>query len=65
MVKLGGILFFVNLIAGLYFLNLGFNFIALPESLASLSKWMNVIGGILLILGGFFTMRQTTPRVVR
>ena len=65
MVKLGGILFYVNLIAGLYFLNLGFNFFLIPESLASLSKWMNVVGGILLILGGFFTMRRTTPRMIR
>lgn len=57
MVKLGGLLFIVSLIAGLYFLNLGFNFVTLPESFSSVSKWMNIVGGILLIIGGFFSMR--------
>jgi uncharacterized membrane protein len=60
MVRFGGILFIVNLIAGLYFLNLGFNFFAIPESLSMLDKWMNIIGGVLLIVGGFFSMRAVS-----
>jgi cytochrome c biogenesis protein CcdA len=60
--KTGGILFFASLIVGLYFLNLGFNFITIPETFSSMNKWMNVIGGILLIIGGFFAMRVTSRK---
>ncbi|OGJ12982.1 hypothetical protein A3K82_00990 [Candidatus Pacearchaeota archaeon RBG_19FT_COMBO_34_9] len=66
MVKIGGVLFFVSLITGLYFLNLGFNFIPIPAALASVNKYMNIFGGILLIIGGIFSMRRTTtPRMAR
>jgi hypothetical protein len=61
MVKIGGILFAANLIFGLYFLNLGFNFIALPTFLASITNWINIIGGALLIVGGIFAMQATSP----
>ncbi|MDD5012201.1 MAG: hypothetical protein PHQ66_00945 [Candidatus Nanoarchaeia archaeon] len=64
--KIGGILFFVNLIIGLYFLNLGFNLIVLPAAISSvLTTPMYVVGGILLIIGGYFSMRATTPMIRR
>lgn len=64
MIRGGTILFFVSLIAGLFFLNLGFNFIPLPDFLTSNMKWANIIGGVLLIIGGIFSMK-TTPSMVR
>jgi len=63
MARMGGILFFASLIVGLYFLNLGLNFITIPESFSSANKWINILGGILLIIGGFFAMRATSRRV--
>lgn len=60
-IKIGGVLFFASLVVGLYFLNLGFKLVVIPESISSvITTPMNVVGGILLIIGGFFSMRATT-----
>jgi hypothetical protein len=59
MAKFGSIWFLVCLIGGLYFLNLGFNFIAIPDPLkTSLGTWTNIIGGILIIVGGVMSLRR-------
>jgi hypothetical protein len=59
-IKIGMIIFLVSAVFGLYFLNLGFNFIPqIPQALAAVDKWINIVGGILLIVGGFFAMRST------
>jgi len=64
-IKIGGLIFVANLIVGLYFINAGFNFIVLPEFFLSLDKWINIVGGILLIIGGYFSMRAMTPISLR
>jgi hypothetical protein len=48
----GGI-FAVFLIAGLYFLNLGTGFMKLPVSFDKINQIVFVVGGALLIIGGF------------
>lgn len=52
-------IFFIFLIAGLYFLNLFFNFITLPESFNEINRFMNLIGGIMIIIGGFYLLKST------
>ncbi len=63
MAKYSSIWFLVCLIVGLYFLNLGFNFIVIPESLkTSLGTWMNIIGGALIIIGGVMSLSRSNKR---
>ena len=51
------ILFIVYLIFALYFLNFGLGFISMPESFATVDKWIIAIGGILLIAGAINHLR--------
>lgn len=44
-----GLLFFVYLILGLYFLNFGLNFVTIPPSFVPISNWIVFVGGIFLI----------------
>ena len=55
MAGIGSILFFVDLIIGLYLINYGMKFITftLPDSI---NAWIIAIGGGLLILGGLMAM---------
>jgi predicted membrane channel-forming protein YqfA (hemolysin III family) len=50
--KLRGVVFFVFLIIGLYFINYSLNLIKLPEFFSGVDKWIILIGGLLLIVGG-------------
>jgi len=61
-IKIGGILFVINIILALYFFNIGLNLIVLPEIFNSATQWINIAGGILLIIGGFFSMRALSSR---
>ena len=54
-VKLIG--FLVYLIFGLYFVNSALGFIALPVFLDSIDKWILLVGGILIIIGGINSLR--------
>lgn len=47
----------VYLFFGLYFINSGLAFYPLPESLSLLDKWITVIGGALILLGGINQLR--------
>jgi len=61
MAKFNSILFFVDIIIGVYFLNLGLNFVSL-QFLEPIKNWIAVAGGVLLILSGLMTMgRRTQP----
>ncbi len=52
--KNSGILWFViYLVFGLYFLNSGIGFVNLPGFFQEIDKWIIVVGGILIIIGGF------------
>lgn len=53
------LLFIVYLVFGLYFLNSGLSFITLPGFLEDISSWISIIGGALLIIGGFFYMKAS------
>jgi hypothetical protein len=55
-----GLLFFVNLIVGLYFINFGFNFVNL-QFLDAIKNWIVVAGGALLIISGLMLIMR--PRV--
>jgi hypothetical protein len=57
MAKFNSILFFVNLIVGLYFLNLGLNFVNLAF-LDSVKNWIEIGGGALLIISGLMAMTR-------
>ena len=52
MKKWGTIGFLVHIILGLYFVNFAFEFITIPELLASIDKWIIFVGGVLIIFAG-------------
>jgi len=58
------ILFGVYLVVGLYFLNIFFGFVDIPESFKTYNAIISLVGGILIILGGFNHMRASR-KVVR
>ncbi len=51
------IIFVVYLVFGLYFINLFGNFVGLGDFFTDIEKWINLFGGILLILGGLFFLK--------
>ena len=51
--------FIVYLIFGLYFINSAFSFITLPEFFDNIDKWITLVAGILLIIGGINYSRAT------
>lgn len=60
----GSAIFFGFLIVGLYLINSFFNFVTIPVSISAITnKWANLIGGILIILGGFNFMRTSSQRM--
>ena len=63
MAKLNGILFFVDLILGFYFINLGStpNFVTLAF-LDPIKNWIEIGGGALLILSGLMTIGRRTKQ---
>jgi hypothetical protein len=46
------ILFFVYLLFGLYFINSALFFYEIPEKILIVDKWIKLVGGVLIILGG-------------
>jgi hypothetical protein len=52
-----GLVFAVYVILALYFINNAFSFIVLPEVFNTLNKWILLLGGIFLVLGGINTLR--------
>ena len=55
--RTGIIIFLIYLVIGLYFINSVFNFYDIPEIISGFDKWINLIGGILIILGGLSYLR--------
>ena len=58
--KLGGVVSTIYVILGLYLLNLGFNFFAMPEVILNFERWINIISGVLLVLGAYFFYKYNT-----
>ena len=44
--------FIIYLIFGLYFINISFSWISMPGFLTVIEKWLGLIAGLLLIVGG-------------
>jgi len=61
----GTIWFLLYLVLGIYFLNVAFGFITLPEFVSKIDKWIISIGGIFLIIGGINYLRARRPRIIR
>ena len=57
--------FLVYLVFGLYFLNLSLGFIALPEILSKIDKWLILIGAILIIIGAINYLRVSNVRKLK
>lgn len=57
MARFSNIWFIINLIVGLYFVNLGVKFIpiSIPENL---NNWIMIIGGALVIIGGLMSLTR-------
>ena len=51
------IIFLVYLVLGLYFINSALGVVTLPGFVDIIDKWMFVIGGILILLGGINYLR--------
>lgn len=56
----GTLWFFVHLIVGLYFVNLGFGFIDLGFA-DPIKNYVTIAGGVLIIIAGLMSMRRTPP----
>ena len=59
------IMFLLHVIFGLYFINFAFAFITLPEIVSASDKWVFLIGGILIFLGGFNFLRLKGRKPIR
>lgn len=59
------ILLGIYLLVGLYFLNIFFGFVGIPESFKVYNSIISLIGGVLIILGGFNHMRASRKIVRR
>lgn len=57
MTKTGIIILLIYLIFGAYFINLAFPFYETPEAISQFEEMINLVGGILIILGGINSMR--------
>ena len=55
--KVGVIIFLVYLVIGLYFINSVFNFYEIPVFISQFDELIDLIGGILIILGGMNYLR--------
>jgi len=51
-------LFLLFVIFGLYLINSGLGFITLPSFILNIDKWLKIISGALLILGGLLYFMQ-------
>ena len=60
--KVGIIIFLIYLVIGLYFINLSFNFYKIPEVISQFNEFINLIGGILIVLGGIGYLRLGRSR---
>ncbi len=49
--------FIVYLILGLYFINSALIYYEIPEKILTFDKWIRLVGGALIILGGINSLR--------
>ena len=58
MIKTQNMVFFVlYLVFGLYFINYALNLVSLPGFFADINKWIILVGGLFVLLGGVNALR--------
>ena len=53
------VLCLVYFVFGLYFITSSFNFFEMPEIIFNIDKWLTLVGGILIIIGGINYFRAS------
>ena len=53
------LLLFVYLIFALYFINSALSFVTMPGFIESIDRWLTLIGGVLILIGGFSYYRSS------
>jgi len=48
----------IYIVFGLYFINFGLDFVSMPSIIQDVNKWITLVGGILIIVGGFNYYRR-------
>jgi len=57
--------FLVYLVFGLYFLNYSLGFVALPEILSKIDKWIILVGAILIFIGAINYLRLSKIKKIK
>jgi len=52
-------LFAVYIIIAVYILNMGFNFVSLPDAFLEINKWFLGAAGVLLVIDSFRFLKDT------
>lgn len=55
--KTGVVVFLLYLIFGAYFINSAFSFITIPNFVLNFDKWIILLGGVMIIIGGINYLR--------
>lgn len=65
--NMGTLWFLVNLVFGLYLLNVGLKFISIPTTIIpdSINNIIILVGGALLIISGVMSITRRTPYMPR
>lgn len=51
--------FLIYIVFGLYFINYSFAFYTLPDFVSEINKWIILVGGFLIIIGGINYLRAS------
>ena len=47
----------IYLVFGVYFINSSFSFIIMPDFILNIEKWITLVGGFLILIGGINQIR--------
>lgn len=59
------IYFIICIVFGIYFINYALGFWKIPDFLTGANPWIIFVGGILIVLGGIFSLRNPRRRYYR
>lgn len=54
--------FVIYLVFALYFVNSALNFLAMPQIIQDIDRWITLVGGVLILVGGFNLLRASRYR---
>ncbi len=61
--KTGGLIWaLIYILFGAYFINISFNFIVIPEMVLTYQKWVMLVGGVLILIGGINHFRISSMK---